>query len=319
MADRPTLHTPVMVAEVVEYLQASQRGTVLADLTIGYGGHSQALTGNFDSADRLIGVDRDEEALAHCREQFRDAPFAVSLHHRRFSEIGAILQEEEISGADRILIDCGFSSPQIDRAERGFSFQREGPLDMRMDSQDMQKAEDIVNEWSERELTDLFKRYGDERFARKIAKNLVRDRAQEPIKSTQRLADLILQSIPERYQMQEGIHPATRVFQALRIQVNQELEELRQGLDAALQCLAPGGRIGVLSYHSLEHRIVKEKFREFCGRGAIEPGPAQLAQETEPNGILLTKKGVTPCAAEKHDNPRSRSAQFRVLERLAHH
>lgn len=310
------LHEPVMLAEVLDYLQAPRADAVVVDCTIGYGGHAEALTSNLDEGGRLIGIDRDENALNRSRSRFDKASFIVSLYLCGFSDVERALNEEGVQSVDRILIDCGFSSPQIDQAERGFSFQKEGPLDMRMDRRQVINARDIVANWSDLELADIFKRYGDERFARKIAKAIVRRRQIEEIATTQELADVILQAIPASYRYQEGIHPATRVFQALRIEVNRELDELREGLDGALNRLAPGGCLGVLSYHSLEHRIVKEKFNAYCGRVGITPGPAQLAKETQARGRLLTRKGLTPCAAERERNPRCRSAQFRVLERI---
>jgi len=315
MTQEPDLHIPVMEAEVVEFLRPVHSGIVLVDCTVGYGGHSVALTASFGAADRLIGIDRDGDAIEHCRKKFANIPFSVSLHRGGFEELESILQENAVEYADRFLFDLGFSSPQVDRADRGFSFLREGPLDMRMDRRQPLSAKDAIQQWSERELADLFKNYGEERFSRKIAKAVVRRRHISPIETTQELADIVLQAIPARNRYQEGIHPATRVFQALRIAVNEELKSLRTGLQAALNRLSPCGRIAVLSYHSLEHRIVKELFRGFCRPHVHPPGIPVTGREEPDRGTILTKKAVCPCNAEQQRNPRSRSAQLRVLER----
>lgn len=317
MANPKPFHIPVMVSEVVEALHIKKAGQVLVDCTMGYGGHSEALTRSFGSEDCLVGMDRDARAIAHCRDRFSASPFALHLYHGPFREIEPALEAFEICEVDAVLFDCGFSSPQIDTSERGFSFQHDGPLDMRMDNRSPLTAADLVNQRDADELTLMFKRYGDERFARRIARAIVRRRAVQPVETTQELADLILSAIPAANRHKEGIHPATRVFQALRIAVNEELDELRGGLRGALNRLAEGGRVAVLSYHSLEHRIVKEEFREFCGQPGWVPGPEQYAKQQSPRGRLLSRKAMTPCSAELADNPRSRSAQLRVVERLA--
>jgi 16S rRNA (cytosine1402-N4)-methyltransferase len=315
MSDEPGIHLPVMESEVAEFLRLTHSGTILVDCTLGYGGHSAVLTRDFGPDDTLIGVDRDAQALAYCQKKFANAPFSVYLRQRGFEELKAIFEEAGIEFADFFLFDLGFSSPQVDRGERGFSFMREGPLDMRMDQRQALSAKDVILMWSERELADLFKNYGEERFSRKIAKAIIRRRQEAAIETTQELADLVIQAIPARNRYQEGIHPATRVFQALRIAVNNELESLRIGLSAALTHLKPGGRVAVLSYHSLEHRIVKELFRGFCQPVIHAPGIPVTGREDPEQGTILTRKAVCPCAAEQSRNPRSRSAQLRVLER----
>lgn len=309
-------HIPVMAQEVVEYAPFVDGPAVYVDCTAGFGGHCAELAKSLRPEDRLIGIDRDLEAVEHCRRRFADAPFQVSFHHASFDRVSEVMDGEGIDQAHFILMDCGFSSPQVDRGERGFSFQKEGPLDMRMDRTQTTTAADIVATWDDRALADIFKNYGDERFGRKIARAIVRRRQEAPIETTQELADIVLQAIPAKYQHSESIHPATRVFQALRIAVNDELEQLRAGLHAGLRRLATGGRFAVLSYHSLEHRIVKDEYRSFCGVGQLTPGPQQLAPERAPDAKVLTRKAVTACAAERNRNPRCRSAQLRVLERL---
>ena len=308
-------HVPVLKNEVLQLLKPEWHGIVLVDCTLGSGGHSKALSADFDSSDLLIGIDRDIEAIRFNERLFAEVPFQVSLHHRRFDEVADVLDEVGVRDADRFLFDLGFSSTQVNKAERGFSFMKEGPLDMRMNQSDPVSAAEIVNNWSEKDLAGIFKIYGEERFSRKIAGNIVRRREESPIETTQELADIIIQAIPAKYRNQEGIHPATRVFQAIRIAVNDELDLLRKGLRAALSRLGPGGRMGVLSYQSLEHRIVKELFREYCGWSDQPLGPEIYAPKQVPRGRMITKKPVKPCAAEVQINPRSRSAQLRVLER----
>ncbi|MBZ0256746.1 16S rRNA (cytosine(1402)-N(4))-methyltransferase RsmH, partial [bacterium] len=273
MNEPAALHLPVMEREIVEFMPILDEPFVMVDCTIGFGGHSAALTRHFQPEDHLVGLDRDENALAHCRKQFGEAPFPVTLIHSGFDQVDERLEQEGIQRAHYILFDIGFSSPQVDRADRGFSFTKDGPLDMRMDQTQPITAAGILASWDDRALADLFKNYGDERFARKIAKAIVRRRREEPIETTQELADVVLNAIPDRYQHQEGIHPATRVFQALRIEVNDELNQLRKGLEGGLKRLARGGRLAVLSYHSLEHRIVKEWFRRYGGQVGPLPGP----------------------------------------------
>jgi len=318
MAEPKKQHIPVMLTEVLETLTpALENGGVLVDCTLGYGGHSEALSEKLTPDSRLIGVDRDENALAYCRTLFSQSVFETRFYQAGFEDLDEVLTQDGCDGADAILFDLGFSSPQIDTAQRGFSFMRSGPLDMRMDQRQVLTAREVVHTWSESELAGIFKRYGDERFSRRIAKQIVRHRQSQPIETTQELADAVLQGIPAKYQHQEGVHPATRVFQALRIVVNNEIEALRAGLNAALNWLNPGGRVAVLSYHSLEHRIVKELFRDYCGTLSGPPGVPQLMIEGESKGKLINRRAMTPCAAERTQNPRSRSAQLRVIARHA--
>ena len=223
-------HTPVMAAETARYLPLGAGESILVDCTIGYGGHSAILSKPFDENGRLIGIDRDEDALRYCEERFQDVRFAVRLVRNGFEELDSILDREGVKAADAILFDLGFSSPEVDTPERGFSFMREGPLDMRMDRRQELTAQEIITGWEERPMADLFKRFGEERFARRIAKAIVRRRRESAIETTQDLADVVTQAIPAAHRKQEGLHPATRVFQALRIFVNDELEALRTGL-----------------------------------------------------------------------------------------
>jgi 16S rRNA (cytosine1402-N4)-methyltransferase len=317
MARNPAPHIPVMAAEITEYLSPKKGNWIFTDCTAGYGGHSELILNQLYPGNEMILIDRDEDALRYCQERFKDSPHPIRYYQGGFEDLTRILDEDGNQTADAFLFDCGFSSPQIDQGGRGFSFMHEGPLDMRMDRRQLLKAEDIVNGWEVDELTQIFSRYGEERFSRRIAKAIVRQRQTEGIRTTQELADVVLQAIPEANRYQEGIHPATRVFQALRIVVNNELESLRRGLQGALERLRPGGRIAVLSYHSLEHRIVKELFRSYAGVELGPPGKPELMVRQESRGRVLTRKSIRPCAAEREQNPRCRSAQLRVLERYA--
>lgn len=314
--NRKIPHIPVMLTEVLETIKPHRHGITYTDCTLGYGGHSKAITEDFDETDQLIGLDKDENAIAACTESFAGSRFRVRFVHTGFENIEDYFRENQPEGSDYFLFDCGFSSPQIDTPDRGFSFMRNGILDMRMDCSQPFSAKDITANWSEDQLTYIFKNYGDERFSRRIANAIIRRRLNDPIETTQELADLILQAIPVKYQHLEGIHPATRVFQALRIAVNDEIEVLKEGLQAALDYLKPGGRIAVLSYHSLEHRVVKQLFHDYAGRCICPPAMPQCGCGAKAKGRIITRKPVRPCAAELDRNPRSRSAQLRVIERF---
>ena len=289
MTAEPTkaAHDPVMVHEVIGFLGG--RGTVV-DMTLGAGGHAEALLGA--GVDRLVGVDRDPSALALARDRlvgFGDRFRTISA---RFSEI----DEEAVEGAvDGILFDLGVSSMQLDRAERGFSFREDGPLDMRM-SDDGLTAADLVNGLPESELADLIFEYGQEPKSRRIAGAIVRARSRSQIETTDQLTGIVVGAVGRR---PGGPHPARRTFQALRIAVNRELEELAASLPRAVDLLAPGGRVVVIAYHSLEDRIAKRTFRE----------DERLA--------ILTKKPLQPSQEEVRANPRARSAKLRAAERVA--
>ncbi|MEP6972707.1 MAG: 16S rRNA (cytosine(1402)-N(4))-methyltransferase RsmH [Actinomycetota bacterium] len=279
-------HDPVMVREVIGFLGGS--GTVV-DMTLGAGGHAEALLAA--GVDRLVGVDRDPSALALARERLASFGDRFRPIQGRFSEV----DEEAVEGAvDGILYDLGVSSMQLDRAERGFSFREDGPLDMRM-SDEGPTAADLVNGLPESELADLIFEYGQEPKSRRIAGAIVRSRSRSQIETTDQLAGIVVGAVGRR---PGGPHPARRTFQALRIAVNRELEELAASLPQAVDLLAPGGRVVVIAYHSLEDRVAKRTFRE-DGRLAI-----------------LTKKPLQPSQDEIRENPRARSAKLRAAERV---
>jgi 16S rRNA (cytosine1402-N4)-methyltransferase len=314
-------HIPVLVQEVVERL-APERGGLFADLTLGLGGHAEALL-RADPGVRLVGIDRDREALAIAERRL--APFGgrVRLLEGNFHRLREVLaaagipEEGEPGGLSGVLIDLGVSSLQLDRGERGFSFRFDGPLDMRMGGGGPTAA-DIVNSATEAELEKIFRDYGEERQARRIARAIVHARGREPVERTGHLRTLIDRAkggTKGGNREREGrVDPATRVFQALRIAVNEELAGLESSLDQAVDLLAANGRLVVISYHSLEDRIVKNTLRDL-GRGEVDPVTGRPRAETQLLEVM-TKKPVRPTDAEVAANPRSRSARLRAARRL---
>jgi 16S rRNA (cytosine1402-N4)-methyltransferase len=291
-------HVPVLLAEVIQVLRPRIGGRYL-DATVGLGGHAEAILQATGPTGVLWGIDRDEEALAVARERL--APFGnrVRLLHARYEALPQSV--ESALPFDGISFDLGVSSRQLDEAERGFSFGREGPLDMRMDRSAGETAADLIGRLSERELADLIFGWGEERWSRQIARAIVRTRQQQPIATTTALAGVVAGAVPRRL-WPRHIHPATRTFQALRIAVNEELAGLGPALEQAANLLAPDGRAAVISFHSLEDRIVKQTWRKLASLAGMR---------------IVTKRPITPTDAEATNNPRSRSAKLRVLERPA--
>ena len=291
------LHEPVLESEVVELLEPS-RGGLFVDCTVGLGGHARALLTN--GATRLLGLDRDSTALSLAAESLTPWQDRVELVHADYRELPAVLASRGIVAVDGALADLGVSSMQLDSPDRGFSFRRDEPLDMRMDRTSGPTAADLLAEIEEVDLANVIFRYGEERFSRRIARALVDARRSEPITTTGRLAEIVRRAIPRKgYQR---IDPATRTFQALRIWVNRELEGLDAFLVDASRLLRAGARLAVITFHSLEDRIVKHAFRALAaGEGAVR---------------VLTRKPVIPGDAEVARNPRARSAKLRAIERL---
>jgi 16S rRNA (cytosine1402-N4)-methyltransferase len=316
----PFRHLPVMVEEVATLL-APERGGLFVDCTVGLGGHAEALLQRGESA-RLLGIDRDPEALRIAGERLAAFGSRVRLVRARFSEVAAVVGEEGVDGG--LLADLGVSSLQLDAAERGFSLQREGPLDMRMGGgegasatgggeSDPISAFDLVNEAPEEQLQQIFSDYGEERMARRIAQAIATAREQQPVRTTRELRELVYRAKGGR--RKEGrIDSATRVFQALRIAVNEELQELEKLLGQAVRLLRPNGRLVVISYHSGEDRLVKHRLR-----GWADPtrDPRTGRQREEERLVeLLTKKAMVPREEEVAQNPRARSARLRAARRL---
>lgn len=294
-ADR-RMHVPVMAVEVVELLSAPHPHTIV-DATVGTGGHAAALLAAAANA-RLLGIDRDASALAAARERLAGFGSRVTLAQENFSEIGRAMRENGFESADAIVADLGMSSFALDDPARGFSFRSEGPLDMRMDQRSGPSAYDVVNEESEEDLARIIRDYGEERMARRVARVIVEARRRRPIESTGELRALVERALGTR--RRGGVHPATRTFQAIRIAVNREIENLAIFLQDAPVLLAPGGRLAVIAYHSMEDRPVKDRFRELARSGMYKN---------------LTTKVIKPTASEVAANPRARSARLRCLER----
>jgi 16S rRNA (cytosine1402-N4)-methyltransferase len=306
------MHQPVLLTETVERLQP-RPGGVYIDGTLGSGGHAEAIVKAMEGQGLLIGIDRDPEALARAGAKLAPYGEGVRLVHANFAEMAEVAREAGATQVDGIVMDLGISSNQIGTPERGFSFQDDGPLDMRMDTTKPVTAADLVNELSEAELSDCFRELGEERRARSVAKAIARAREEAPIRTTGRLAEIVAKAVGGR---RGRIHPATRVFQALRMRVNEELESLREGLEAGIRLLAPGGRMAVISFHSLEDRIVKHCFADHVGRMVSLAAGGEAWEGREPRMRKVTRKPVTASEAELAENPRARSAKLRVAERV---
>ncbi len=300
-------HRPVMVAEVIEYL-APAKGKVIVDGTLGAGGHAEAIAARISPSGRLIGLDRDPQALAAARQRLGKVPAQVSYHRENFRDIQSVLGGEGLEKVDGVLLDLGLSSMQVDDPARGFSFRQDGPLDMRMGPDAPRSAEEIVNEDSEDELARIIYNYGDERWARRIAHFIIEARERRPIRTTQELSKVVEDAVPVSARRGRK-HPARKTFQALRIAVNDELDDLREGIANSVECLAPSGRIVVLSYQSHEDRIVKRTFNSLA-KGSDYPPGTPLYEE--PVLEVLTRRPVTPSEEEQENNPRSRSAKLRA-------
>lgn len=295
-------HTPVMLDEVV-WLMNSKPGGVYIDCTLGSGGHALGLLEFAGAGARIIGIDRDQDAISTAKQELRHFSDNVTFVHGKFSDLQDIVMSLNVAQVDGILFDLGVSSYQLDEPERGFSYMEDGPLDMRMNRGNGQSARDLVNNLPAEELRDILKIYGEERWAVRIAEFIVRRRDKAPLVTTGELVDIVKAAIPARAR-RSGPHPARRTFQALRIAVNRELDELRLGLDQAIKILCPGGRLVVISYHSLEDRIVKTMFLRMSG------------SKNQDCLRILTKKPVIPCEEEVISNPRSRSAKLRAAEKF---
>jgi len=296
---KEVFHYPVMHREIIELLDIKNK-KIIVDCTAGLGSHALRFAEIMRPDSYYIGIDKDEETLKIVNDKLVKTNIKFSLVKGNFSDVDGILKKLGILKADVFLFDLGISMYQLTDPERGFSFTREGPLDMRMDRESFISAYDLVNNLSEFELENIFRKFGEERYARKVAHVLVEKRQKEPISSTTQLTQVILSAMPPTV-FKYKIHPATRIFQALRIAVNRELEVLKTGLEKAVNLLSSGGRIGVISFHSLEDRIVKHTFKEFDSRGILK---------------ILTKKPITPGKEELEENIASRSGKLRIAEKI---
>lgn len=289
-------HRPVMCKEVIDGLNL-RPGLTIVDATVGTGAHAEAILERISPDGRLIGIDRDTDSLEVARNRLRPYEDRVTLVHADFRAIDKVLSELHITKIDGILFDLGISSYQLDSEERGFSFRYDAPLDMRMDKTSYILAYDLVNNLTEKEISDILRTFGEERWHNRIARYLVQKRALGPVTTTGQLKEAVLKAIPHGMSHSARIHPATRTFQAFRIAVNRELEALDEALGKAPEFLRKGGRICVISFHSLEDRIVKHNFKDNAAGGAYH---------------IITKKPIEPTGKEVMDNPRARSAKLRV-------
>lgn len=303
-------HTPVLLAECIEALAIRSDG-VYVDGTAGGAGHSAAIVSRLTTG-RLIAIDKDPAALQRARERL--AGYPATVVEGDFRDIAPILDGLGIDRVDGVLLDLGVSSHQLNTPERGFSYHRDAPLDMRM-SGGGPSAADLVNTLSEQDLIRIFRRYGEERYAPRIARTIIQARGQRPVETTGQLVELIKGSIPAAAR-REGGHPAKRVFQAIRIAVNGELDSLEQCLGTAFEKLAAGGRFAVITFHSLEDRMVKQAFAEYCRGCTCPPDFPVCTCGKRPRARLVNRKPVTAGEQELADNNRSRSAKLRVVERL---
>ncbi len=304
-------HTPVLKEEVLESLNL-KKGAKVVDATLGLGGHSLEILKKIGDSGHLYAFEQDERNMEFATERLKDFYDQITFFHTNFVSLKTCLESDGVTSVDAILFDLGLSSPHVDDPERGFSFQQDGPLDMRFDRRNKLTAEEIINNWSESDLIEIFSRYGEERASKKVARTIVENRKKKPFKTTADLAEFI------RFQkkhIREKKDSATNVFQALRIAVNDELTVLENVLPDAIDVLAPGGRLVVISYHSLEDRIVKNILRDYS-KDLEDPNEPLINKVIRPKQIeLITRKPITPSAEEVVGNPRARSAKMRVCER----
>ena len=305
-------HIPVMLEECMDGLDIRPDG-IYVDGTAGGAGHSSAIAARLNEKGRLIALDRDPDAVAVATERLSVYPNA-RVYHRNYSEIRAVLDELDIDYADGILMDLGVSSFQLDEGSRGFSYHTDAPLDMRMSKEGMSAA-DVVNTYSESELARIIFEYGEEKFSRRIASNIVIAREASPIETTLQLADIIRDSVPQKARREKN--PCKKTFQAIRIAVNGEFEHLEKGLEDAFFSLRVGGRLAVITFHSLEDRIVKKKFAEWCRVCICPPDFPQCVCGRKPLGKLVNRKPLEAKEQELERNNRSRSAKLRIIERSA--
>ncbi|MEA4914609.1 MAG: 16S rRNA (cytosine(1402)-N(4))-methyltransferase RsmH [Christensenella sp.] len=307
-------HIPVLLNETLEHL-APERGGIFVDGTLGGGGHAEVVLTRLPQTGRLIGIDRDWEAVHAAGDRLSSFGDRFTALHGNFFDMKALLSGIGVSEVNGILLDLGVSSHQLDTQERGFSYKTDAPLDMRMDQGARLSAKDVVNTYAESELVRIFFAYGEERFSRRIAEKICRAREQYPIETTLQLAQIVREAIPGKYR-NEPQHPARRTFQALRIEVNSELSGLDQAVEQACDLLQKGGRLCIITFHSLEDRIVKQAFRRFENPCTCPPSAPICICGKTPKAKILTKKPLTASAEEEAQNSRSTSAKLRCIEKI---
>ena len=304
-------HVPVMLNECIEGLKIKENG-IYVDGTLGGAGHSLEIAKKLNNTGKLIGIDRDNDALAKARDVLKEFNNIVYVNDNH-DNLKNILEELKIDGVDGILLDLGVSSYQIDEESRGFSYIKNSPLDMRMDKTQNLTAEIVINKYSEERLADIIYKYGEEKFSRKIAKKICECRKQKEIKTTEELVKIIEACVPIQA---KGGHPAKRTFQAIRIEVNNEIEPLYNTVINAIDCLNPGGRLCIITFHSLEDRAVKDAYMDSLGKCTCPPDLPYCMCGNKPKGKIITKKAILPTDKEMEENSRSRSAKLRIFEKI---
>ena len=306
-------HKSVLLYETIDSLNVKPDG-IYVDGTLGGGGHALEVCRRLGEYGRLIGIDQDADAIAAASERLRDYEDRVTIVRSNYEEIQSVLKDLGIEKADGIYLDLGVSSYQLDNEERGFTYRVDAPLDMRMDQRQTQTASDIVNGYEERELYRIIRDYGEDKFAKNIAKHIVAARQQSPIMTTGQLTQIIRESIPMKIQAAGG-HPAKRTFQAIRIELNKELDVLRDSLDGMIDLLDDGGRLCIITFHSLEDRIVKTIFRKKENPCTCPPDFPVCVCGKKSKGRVITRKPILPSDEEMEENPRSKSAKLRIFEK----
>lgn len=307
-------HVSVLLEECIENLNIKEDG-IYIDGTLGGAGHSSEIAKRLGKSGLLIGIDQDENAIKAATERLSNVMDRVQLVRDNFSNLKSILEDLEIKGFDGLLLDLGVSSHQLDEAERGFSYMHDAPLDMRMDNRNSLTAKEVVNHYSEADLEKVIKSYGEEKWAKRIAKFIVDFRKDEEIITTHQLVDIIKRAIPKGARI-DGPHPAKRTFQAIRIEVNEELDIIKNTIEAAVEKLNPGGRVCIITFHSLEDRIVKNTFRSLTNPCICPPEFPICQCNNKPIVKIITRKPIAPTEEELEVNPRSRSAKLRVIEKI---
>ena len=306
-------HTSVLLHETIEGLNIKPDG-IYVDGTLGGGGHSFEVCKRLGAKGSIIGIDQDAAAIKAAGDRLKDFGEKVTIVRSNYCEMKSRLHELGIGKVDGIILDLGVSSYQLDTAERGFSYREDAPLDMRMDTRQSMTARDIVNDYSERDLYRVIRDYGEDKFAKNIAKHIVIARGEEPIETTGQLTEIIRAAIPMKYQKKSG-HPAKRTFQAIRIELNRELEVLRDSLDDMIDLLNPGGRLCIITFHSLEDRIVKSAFKKNEHPCTCPPDFPVCVCGKASKGSIITRKPILPSEEELEQNSRSKSAKLRIFER----
>lgn len=307
-------HTTVLLNEAVEGLNIKPEG-IYVDCTLGGGGHSLEILKRLSPEGKLYAFDQDLNAIEHAKEKLSDYIDRIELIHRNFKYLEEELEKRGIFRVDGVLYDLGVSSPQLDEAERGFSYQKDAPLDMRMDQTAEISAKTIVNEWPYEDLVRIFFKYGEEKFSKQVARKIEKVRAKRPIETTGQLVEIIKDAIPAPARRKGG-HPAKRIFQAIRIAVNDELNSFQNSLEQCIRLLNTGGRIVVITFHSLEDRIAKTTFRKYASTPDIPPNLPVIPDEMKPPLKIITRKPVVPSEKEIKHNSRARSAKLRIAEKI---